>query len=295
MQGLDNLRKRLSFMGGNQQGRMDKSKYDTYKTALHCSYHSEDIVFNNTTYRCLMNPNKVTQSYDDKIISIDNSAGMTSGQVFRWTDTATDWICYSQNKEESVYFMGKVRRCRYIISFLLGGEVHTTLAAVIGPNEDTINNSHSSDISIDTPSETSTILIPKNEETIAYFKVYSTIMLDGLSWQVQTVNGIGIDGVLEVNIRKYYKDEFKDTDTTTNLLLVETEEASEIVGEPLMKMYETYTYTDSISAEWEISTTNNVSISAKTNQSITLVALKTGKFTLKHGDNTKNVRVDSLF
>jgi hypothetical protein len=39
--------------------------------------------------RALINPDKVKQDYDDKILSIDYSSGVEPGDVFEWKKTGT--------------------------------------------------------------------------------------------------------------------------------------------------------------------------------------------------------------
>nr|DAO08592.1 MAG TPA: hypothetical protein [Caudoviricetes sp.] len=68
-------------------------------------------------YRALINPDKVKQDYDDKIISIDHMAKYEPGDVFEWKRTGTYWIIYLEEITEDAYFRGEIRRCRYKIKF----------------------------------------------------------------------------------------------------------------------------------------------------------------------------------
>jgi hypothetical protein len=67
--------------------------------------------------RALINPDKVKQDYDDKIISIDHINQYEPGDVFEWKKTDTHWIIYLEEITEDAYFRGEIRRCRYRIKF----------------------------------------------------------------------------------------------------------------------------------------------------------------------------------
>ena len=67
--------------------------------------------------RALINPDKVKQDYDDKILSIDRKYGWDLGDVFKWCGTDTYWIIYLEELTEDAYFRGSIRRCRYKIKF----------------------------------------------------------------------------------------------------------------------------------------------------------------------------------
>jgi hypothetical protein len=42
----------------------------------------------------LINPNKLKQDYDDKIVSVGFEHGFTTGDVFEWRGTGTHWLIY---------------------------------------------------------------------------------------------------------------------------------------------------------------------------------------------------------
>jgi hypothetical protein len=67
--------------------------------------------------RALINPDKVKQDYDDKIVSIDYEHSYEPGDVFEWKKTNTYWLIYTQEITEDAYFRGEIRRCRYKIRF----------------------------------------------------------------------------------------------------------------------------------------------------------------------------------
>ena len=109
----------LQHQGGfPQQDRMIKDKYRSFKKALTYSYQGAFIqpIGQEEQYRALINPNKLKQDYDDKIISVDFQYGLKPGDVFNWVNTNTYWLIYLQELTELAYFKSNIRRCNYSIS-----------------------------------------------------------------------------------------------------------------------------------------------------------------------------------
>jgi hypothetical protein len=115
MQGLNNLKTRLNYMGGNkQQTRMNVDKLRTLRKALLYSYQAATAELEDgRQFRCLINPDKIKNSYDNKYISIPFEdillnpsidpeeppkkafesmveIGMKPGDVFTWVENGTD-------------------------------------------------------------------------------------------------------------------------------------------------------------------------------------------------------------
>jgi hypothetical protein len=63
--------------------------------------------------RALINPNKLTQDYDEKIISVGFEHELQAGDIIEWVDTNTYWLIYLQQATEIAYFRGGIRKCRY--------------------------------------------------------------------------------------------------------------------------------------------------------------------------------------
>ena len=122
------------------------------------------------TVRALINPNKLKQDYDDKIISIKYEHNFKSGDVFEWVGTNTFWLIYLQDLTELAYFRGDIRRCSHEISWEDEDGIHKTYAAIRGPVETKINYIQKHEISIDTPNYSLSILIPKTDSAEKYFK-----------------------------------------------------------------------------------------------------------------------------
>lgn len=309
MLGLDNLKTRLNYHGGTQEHRMQRDKLNTFHKSLLYSYQAADILFpyegRPKRWRCLINPDKTKQNYDDKILSIDFDANIQPGDVFYWENTNTYWIVYLESLEEDVYFRGEIRRCRYNIKFKLDDEVYSVPAAVRGPVETKIIHEQKHNISHDAPNETLDILIPQNEYTLAFFKRYTKFMLGGICWQVQTTDYISMRGIIQMTAKENFVDEFKDTeDLVDGLVEPIPEDPGEIAGPQFIELYEEYTYNvpSGTGYRWIIRPKGYVEIVGDyTSDSITIKPLKAGNIMLYNGVNEENflyskpIRIETLF
>jgi hypothetical protein len=93
--------------GFSQQDRMIRDKRRSLDKALLSSYQSAwvkkqhydfealmDGVREADPVRALINPNKLKQDYDDKIISIGFEHEFQPGDIFEWCNTGTYWLIY---------------------------------------------------------------------------------------------------------------------------------------------------------------------------------------------------------
>ena len=149
IEGVVDMSKQLNYHGGYfQQNREIKDKQRSLQKALLYSYQGafvkkyypeSDKTHESDVVRALINPNKLKQDYDDKIISIGFEHEFHTGDIFEWVDTNTYWLIYLQQTTEVAYFRGDIRKCRYKISWKDGNEIKSTFAAVRGPVETKIN------------------------------------------------------------------------------------------------------------------------------------------------------------
>ena len=109
--GYINMVKRLRYHGGkDQQDRMIKDKQKTLEKAFLYSYQGAKVknIETEEIARALINPNKLKQDYDDKIISIGFDYGYQPGTVFEWMNTNSYWLVYLQDLTELAYFKGEI-------------------------------------------------------------------------------------------------------------------------------------------------------------------------------------------
>ena len=327
LEGIEHQSNILVYNGGHQQqNRMILDKRRSLDRALVYSYQGADVV--NTLpeskpARALINPNKLKQDYDDKIISIGFEHGFKTGDVFKWLDTNTYWIIYLQDLTELAYFRGDIRRCKYKISFNTDDGIQTTYAAIRGPVETKINYIQKHGISVDTPNHSLNILLPATKETLEYFRRYSKFylqdMVEGsprICWRVESTDWISMQGILEINAVEYYANEDED-DLEKGIvggLIVKEDIPEEVVapgelhieGEQLIKTKQSVTFIAKntlVEQEWIIENPMKtkvplpIKISSKTGRTITLKwdAYYGGKFTLKYGTASKDITVESLY
>lgn len=314
---LNLMRARLERRGGKaQQDRMIKDKRETLDRVLLYSYQGAQVkkINSDNVVRALINPNKVKQDYDDKIISIGFEHGIAPGDVFEWINTGTKWLVYLQDLTELAYFKGDIRKCNYSINWNNeNGEFKTTYAAIRGPVETKINFIQKNEISLDIPNHSLNILLPKNEDTLKYFKRYSKFYLQGIDkedtpicWRIEAIDTISMPGILQVNAVEYYSNEFEDdienglVDGLVGKPIVPEPSASEILGEVFIKPKKSYSYNYSGNEEgtWEVIAADHSPIESKIDgKSITITWQKTysGQFVLKYGNSEKTIVVESLF
>ena len=314
--GINHMMKRLRNHGGKaQQERMIHDKRWSLNRALIYSYQGAKVklIGQDKEVQALINPNKLKQDYDDKIISVGFEHGFKTGDVFEWMNTGTKWLIYLQDLTELAYFRGDIRKCSYEISWVdENNEIQNTYIAVRGPVETKINFIQKSGISFDVPNHTLNILMPKNENTLKYFRRYSKFYLKGLEkgdepicWRVSAIDSISMPGVLEITAIEYYANETEDDIENGLVGIIDTnpieidKDSSLIVGETFIKPKITYEYrfTGRVTeSNWEYDKKLPLEI-IEDGKCIKLKWIKaySGEFVLKYGEYEKTIVVESLF
>lgn len=320
IEGVEHQETRLEFHGGDlQQQRMIRDKRRSLDRALWNSYQGADVKLlgSSRVARALINPNKLKQDYDDKIISIGFEHGFKSGDVFEWMNTNTHWLIYLQELSELAYFRGDIRRCDYEIKWEDEDGLHSTYAAIRGPVETKIDYIQKHGISVDNPNHSLNILMPKNKDTLEYFRRYSKFYLNDIEegdeqicWRVEAKDSISMPGILEITAVEYYanKDEDDIENGIVGALIVEPENPNEevieaiIKGETFIKPNQAYEYQfeGEEQAAWIIDTKKypiKWSANPKNLKHIKLIwtSQYSGQFEIAYGDYKKTIVVESLF
>lgn len=310
----------LRRRGGHlQQERIIMDKRRSLDRAVWHSYQAAEVVRNDAErkkpVRALINPNKLIQDYDDKIISVGYEYNFKTGDVFEWLNTKTYWIIYLQDVDELAYFRGDIRRCRYEINYEDEDGLHSTYAAIRGPVETRIEYIQKHGISVDKPNHSINILMPATEENLRYFRRYSKFYLQDnipgslqVCWRVEAIDWISMQGVLEINAVEYYANETEDdmeNGIVGGLIVKEqnpndeiTDEA--IVGESLIRPRKTYEYYFSGNAlqEWIIDKKYPIEYEVIEDERKIILqwtSAYSGKFDINYGSYTKTIIVESLF
>ena len=291
MSGLENLQTRLRYRGGNQEGRMIKDKLQTLKKAMLYSYQGATIeLADGREFRCLINPDKLKNDYDNKIISIpykdiclnkdkigtttegEEEIGLKPGDVFRWKETDTYWIVYLQYLEEDAYFRAELRRCKSIAT--INGNEYRVYAR--GPVETSVQWFQKGGIEYNKLNYSLIVYITKNEETLDYFKRFAKVDIDGDPYKVAAKDTKGGDGIIELALDEDYsnpiEDEFPPEEETPIISLIQ--------GQHEVYPYDIVTYTiDGLNGTWSIDGTKAKILEQDSTMAVVeVVASKSGAF-----------------
>ena len=229
---LETLSKRLGYHGGiKQQQRMIQDKLRTLKRALLYSYQAETAILNDgRQFRCLINPNKNSPSYDNKIISIpyydiclnsqikgktsqyEEEIGLKPGDVFQWKETNTHWLVYLQYLRQNAYFRSQIRRCDQQIYV---NDVPYWVY-IRGPTQTSIEWTQKQGIEWNTPNYSLVMYITRDDNTFDYFHRFETIkVIEPISgkwntWQVVGVDPYYGDGIIQVFLDEYFENTIKE-------------------------------------------------------------------------------------
>lgn len=301
--------------GYRVQDRMIKGKRRSLDRAVWNSYQGAEIVkldaTDKTPVRALINPSKLTQDYDTKMLSVGFEYDIQCGDVFEWVGTKTYWLVYLQELTELAYFRGSIRRCTYQIKWEDEDGEHSSYAALKGPTETSLATSRSHGISIDTPNYSISLLVPQNEKTKKFFKRYTRFYLQDcdICWRIEGVDSLSSPGIIEVYAKEFYvnKDEDDIENGIVGGLMSEIkspnsqEEEMAIRGETFIKVKQTaeYRFNGNIAASWKVDNKYPIElvVDSKDPRKVTLkwTSSYSGQFELFYGDYSKTIIVESLF
>ena len=320
--GINALAKYLYAAGGPaQQSRMITDKRKTLDRVIKYSYQGafvQRIGEKTKPAPALINPNKLKQDYDDKILSIGFEYDFQPGDIFEWCQTGTYWLIYLQDLTELAYFRGDIRKCSYQIVWIdEQNEEHKTYAAIRGPVETKINYIQKHTISLDEPNYSLNILMPLTDESLNYFKRYNKFYLQNddkkVCWRVEAVDWISTPGILEITAVEYYANKSEDDieNGLVGALIAKKIDPNEgdltqiISGETFIKPKKEYSYICNKiipDGKWNFDKNYpieivNITRNAKGKSVITIKwnSSYTGQFELSFGQFKKTIVVESLF
>ena len=212
MRGLDMMKTRIDFLGEGADERLVEGKLRSMHAALENSYQAEWVIFNKGTshkrkFKALINPDKLKDDYDKKIISIDFEAGAKIGDVFYWERTNTYWMITLQHYEEEAYFRGSIQRCDYQLD--ING--HKYWIYLRGPVETTTQWRQKHKIEMNDLNYSLLMYIVKNEETLEFFIRHQIVSFDGHRWKVAATDKYSSNGYIQVYLDEYFDNEFEET------------------------------------------------------------------------------------
>lgn len=312
---VGNMSTRLTQMGGfPQQNRMILGKFRSLKRALDASYQgafitpvdADEIEQPEDAIKALINPNKLKQDYDDKILSVSYEYGLEPGTVFKWINTNSYWIIYLQDLDELAYFRGDIRRCRYTIKWKDDEQQeHSVYVALTGPEETRIDNIQKQNISVDVPNHSINFLVTRNEDTLAFFTRYRELYLQedqSICWRIETLDSLSMPGIIQVTAVEYYRNPQADEDGIVDdqlLVPLGNEDESGIRGDVSIKPKKEYMYiTDQEISEWKIKEEKMpIKLTVIDSETVVIKWLANygGEFTLVADSLEKRITVESLF
>lgn len=297
MSSLDNMRKRIGLMGGGSQiARMNQDKLRSLKKALYFSYQAATFVGEDgREFKCLMNPNKLNNDYDVKILSIpfkdiclnaedqskEELTQVAAGQTFTWKENDSHWMIYLQKLEETAYFRAEVRRCRFAIE--INGKKYWVYLR--GPIETGMVWSRSSYTYFNKLNETAFMYVVKNEDTEKFFSRFQKFKLGNQYWEVQATDKISVDGIIEVALKEDFANNF---DEPVEEITKEDDRIEPMItGSPTVKPYSIVNYGikyTQTGGEWSVSDPSKARIKTATDNSaiVEIVSGKSGSFTLMY-------------
>lgn len=303
MSALENMKTRLDYNGGIAQiARMNADKLRSLKRAMTASYQAATaILADGREFKCLINPDKIKNTYDNKILSIPfkdvclnaSKKGTTSqgivpinlkaGDVFTWKENGSQWLVYLQRLEETAYFRSEIRKCNKTIE--INGNKYPVY--VRGPEQLTIDWQKGNLEMLNKENYTLLMYITKNEETLDYFHRFTKIEIDGLPWEVQVVDSIATEGIIEVSLKETYKNTIEKEIKEEEEIIIPEKKDIYIKGFNKTLPYEEYLY-EIIGTKdegvWEISN-NKAKIIGEKNQlqvKIGIITGRSGSFVLRY-------------
>lgn len=282
---LETMKKRMQYAGGDADGRNVKGKLKSMLGALKNSYQAEWITINEedeenkARWRCLINPDKLKEDYDQKEISIEFESGLKEGDVFLWDRTNTHWIVYLQEYSEEAYFRASIRRCDYQID--IDGTKYWTYLR--GPVETTIQWKQKHQVTFNDLNYTIIMYIPKNEETSSFFERHKIIKFDGHNWVVNAVDRYSQKGVIEVVLGESFDNEMEDAAVAPEIIIPD-EELPHISGPQFVSVFDekvSYEIKNASNGKFVVNS-NKVEInnSTETSCEITILTGKSSSFDL---------------
>lgn len=234
MSGLDNMRQRLILRGGDFDSRLNKGKLDSMHTAMWNSYQGEWITFKNKRHRCLINPEKVTTDYDQKVISIDFECGMKPGDTFYWNRTKHWWIAFNAHFEEEAYFRSEIRRCDYQIET----DNSKYWIYVRGPVETALIWNQKHKIEFNDLNYSIEFFITKNADTVDFFSRHRVVKFEGHNWKVAATDKYSQDGLIEVYLEESFDNTMEDNMVIPEIVLPQDKSEPYIEGPQFVKPYD---------------------------------------------------------
>lgn len=220
------MTKRATYTGYDRaDGRNVGGKYRSFQAALKNSYQAEWITLNKDTeneqkWRCLINPSRLTEEFDKKVLSIDFDSGVTEGTVFWWDRTNRYWIIDLQQHTEEAYFRGIITRCDSTLD--VNGK--TYWVSLRGPVETTTQWNQKHGIAWNELNYSMLLEITKDSNTVNFFTRHQVLKMplyypdvntgeeitEWHNWKVVATDKYSSDRIIQVYLDEWYDNGAED-------------------------------------------------------------------------------------
>lgn len=220
------MKKRVEYLGYNAaDGRNVTGKYKSFQAALKNSYQAEWITLNKDTknekqYRCLINPSRLTENFDKKVLSIDFDSGVQEGTVFWWDRTEKYWMIDLQQHTEEAYFRGIITRADYELD--VDGKTYWAIAR--GPEETSTEWKDKHQIYWNNLNYSLVLKVAKDSRTVNYFTRHKVVKIkltypdentgeiieEIHNWKVVATDKYSSDFLIEVYLDEWFDNEMED-------------------------------------------------------------------------------------
>jgi hypothetical protein len=219
------MKQRFNYAGGNANGRNVDGKLRSFHTALKNSYQAEWITLRKgeeteKKVLCLINPSRLTEEFDKKVLSIDFEHGVKEGDVFYWDRTERYWMVDLQQHTEEAYFRGTITRCEH--QAILDDRLYWI--TLRGPVETDVAWANKHNLMANNLNYSMRMDIAKNKHTMDYFSRFKIIKIqntyvddDGTEyteehrWQVVATDKYSSNNIIQVYLNEYADNAMEDS------------------------------------------------------------------------------------
>ena len=309
MSGLDKMKQRFQYAGGVANGRNTEGKLRSFHTALKNSYQSEWITLhkgeeNEKRVLCLINPSRLTEEFDKKVLSIDFEHGIKEGDVFYWDRTERYWMVNLQQHTEEAYFRGTITRCEH--QAVIDDKLYwITLRGPLETDADWISKHN---LYINKLNYSMRMEITKNKQTMDYFSRFKIIKIqnsykdeDGTEyieehrWQVVATDKYSSNTVIEVYLNEYADNAMEDAMIQDNPVNPDPE-LPYIDGPQFVNVYDeslVYTIQNLAGGKFVVnSSLIKINETSETSISLDILTGKSGKFTIHYVTETEDIELN---
>lgn len=272
------------FIDNKRRGLANAIKNSGQSTTVYKLFTKE---FEQMKFNCLINSDKLSIDYDNKMISLLEKDLVKAGDVFYWPDSDSYWLITLRESGEKSYFKGYLRECQ---SSIVINEIEYPFWISNNPTNFTAGWIKGS-IALNNPEKDISLLITKNEDTLSFFKNNEIIKWNSNNWEVLTSDDFSTEGILEVILTSAPNNKYEDLlEEEVKEIEIQTADKTKpyITGKSVMSPFESAEYTinaidNTQFLKWNVSS-NKIEIITSNNSSVLIkdTSGKSNQFQLEY-------------